>query len=380
MDDFGSRVRTLLTERGISLRATARALTYDPAYLSRVINGRQRPSEALVTALDGLLEADGALVALAAPAERPAAPGAGQGSGIDGDIAHMRASVAQLLEHDSRYGGTTVAPAAVQVWRAEQRKLERGEVPDRARRGYQSAVAELAEIAGWLLFDAGQWDASRTAFLESHVLARLSGERPMEWFALDMLAMQDVHHGRPGEALSIADELLTRPRIPPRVALMARVRRGRALAHLGDHRRALDELAGAKARLDESISPRDPAWAWWVNEGEITGHQGEVLLALGEAKAAVPRLQRALDLAREAYPDGRGTLFYSIALLSAYTAAHAWRECEPVLLSINALLETVTSARSRHRLSGTLRELTHGPGTPPWLSDLARQTATATAA
>jgi len=379
MDDFGSRVRALLAERGVSLRATARALTYDPAYLSRVINGRQRPSEALAAALDGLLEADGALVALAAPAQRPSAPGAGQATGVDGDIAHMRASVAHLLEHDSRYGGTAVAPAAVQVWRTGQRKLERGGIPDRARRGYQSAVAELAEIAGWLLFDAGQWDSSRTAFLESHVLARLSGERAMEWFALDMLAMQDVHHGRPGEALGIADELLTRPRIPPRVALMARVRRGRALAQLGDHRRALDELAGARARLEESISPRDPAWAWWVNDCEITGHQGEVLLALGDAKAAIPRLQHALHLTRAHYPGGRGTLFYSIALLSAYTTAHAWRECEPVLLSINTLLETVASVRSRHRLRGTLGELAHGPGTPPWLSDLARQTATAAA-
>ncbi|QLH23404.1 helix-turn-helix transcriptional regulator [Streptomyces sp. Rer75] len=377
MDDFGSRVRALLTERGISLRATARALTYDPAYLSRVINGRQRPSEALAAALDGLLEADGALVSLAAPEVHPPESSAERATDVEGDIAHMRASVAHLLAHDNRYGSTAVAPAAVQVWRAEQRKLDRGTVPDRARAGYLSAVAELAEIAGWLLFDSRQWDASRTAFLESHLLARQAGDRAMEWFALDMLAMHDVQTGRAGEALRIADELLTGLRVPPRIALLARVRRGRALAQVGDHRRALNALEGARAGLEESISPRDPAWAWWVNDTEITGHEGEALLAAGEARAAIPTLQRALELASVHFPAGRGTLYYSVALLSAYATTHAWRECEATLVSINTLLETVTSERSRDRLRTTLRVMARQPDAPPALLDLARHTAEA---
>jgi tetratricopeptide (TPR) repeat protein len=377
MGDFGSRVRALLAERGMSMRATARALSYDPSYLSRVINGRQQPSEALAAALDGLLEADGALLSLRAPEVRPPGPGAERTPGVDGDIAHMRASVAHLLAHDNRYGGGTVAPAAVQVWRAEQRKLDRGAVPERARAGYLSAVAELAEIAGWLLFDGGRWDASRTAFLESHLLARQAGDRTMEWFALDMLAMHDVQTGRPGEALRIADELLTRLRIPPRIALLARVRRGRALAQVGDHRRALDELDGARAGLEDSIGPRDPAWAWWVNDSEITGHEGEALLASGEAKSAIPKMQRALELASAHFPEGRGTLYYSVALLSAYATARAWRECETTLVSINTLLETVASERNRDRLRTTLGAMTRQPDVPPGLLDLARHTAKA---
>ena len=138
----------------------------------------------------------------------------------------------------------------------------------------------------------------------------------MEWFALDMLAMHDVQTGRAGEALRIADELLTRPRVPPGIALLARVRRGRALALVGDHRRALAELGAPRTGLEDSIGAQDPAWAWWVNDSEITGHEGEALLAAGEAKAAIPRMQRALDLASAHFPGGRGTLYYSVALLS----------------------------------------------------------------
>ncbi|MET8177920.1 helix-turn-helix transcriptional regulator [Streptomyces sp. NPDC005336] len=372
MAEFGCRVRALLAERGTSMRRTARALGYDPAYLSRVINGKQQPSEQLVAALDDHLRADGELMSLWASGRRPPVHTAEQATSADGDIAHLRASVAHLLEHDNRYGGAAVAPAAVQVWRAAQRKLDCGAVPDRARAGYLSAVAELAEIAGWLLFDAGEEEASRRAFLESHLLARHAGDRPMEWFALDMLAMQDVHSGRPGEALRIADELLSRPRIPPRVTLLARVRRGRALAQAGDRRRALDELAGARVGLGDSIDPRDPVWAWWVNDNEITGHEGEVLLALGEDKAAVPKLQRALELSSAHFPDGRGSLYYSVALLSAYASARAWRECEATLISIGSLSETVESERSRRRLRSTLRAMSRRPDAPGWLREYVR--------
>ncbi|OPF83466.1 hypothetical protein VT50_0204350 [Streptomyces antioxidans] len=291
---------------------------------------------------------------------------------VDGDLARMRAAVAPLLEHDNRFGGTAVAPAAVRLWRAGQRTLDRDGVPERGRAGYLSAVAELAEIAGWLLFDAGRRDAARTAFLESRQLARQAGDRPMEWFALDMLAMQDVDESRPDGALRIADELLTRPGIPPRVALIARVRRGRALARRGERRRALDELARARGALEDSVSPRDPAWAWWVNDGEITGHEGEALLSLGDVTGAIPKLRRARELASGDVPGGRFPLYYGVALLSAYASAHAWRECEATLLSIGPQLETVTSERARRRLRATLRDISRRPDAPAWVSDHVR--------
>jgi transcriptional regulator with XRE-family HTH domain len=55
MDDFGSRVREALAAHGLSMRGAAKALHYDAAYLSRVINGKQPPSSELVEALDELL-------------------------------------------------------------------------------------------------------------------------------------------------------------------------------------------------------------------------------------------------------------------------------------------------------------------------------------
>ena len=66
MDDFSARVRAALEARSMSMRGAARALNYDVAYLSRVLNGKQSPSLQLAEGLDELLGTNGELVALVA--------------------------------------------------------------------------------------------------------------------------------------------------------------------------------------------------------------------------------------------------------------------------------------------------------------------------
>ncbi|MFQ6197408.1 hypothetical protein [Streptomyces sp. NPDC000405] len=194
----------------------------------------------------------------------------------------MRTTIGYLLDRDNKYGGDAVAGAAVQVWRAGQQKLDAGSVPGKAQAEYLATVAEVAEVSGWLLFDAGREAESRAAFLESHMLARHAGDKPMGWFALDILAMHGIEHQRPGESLQIADEILADSKIPPRVALVARIRKARALASAGHRQQSLNEFAVARSAIGDSITTRDPSWTWWVGDRQVSGHEGEALLALGE--------------------------------------------------------------------------------------------------
>lgn len=55
MIDFSDAVRKAITEQGKSLRGTAKALHYDVAYLSRVLNGKQAPSSELIQAINEYL-------------------------------------------------------------------------------------------------------------------------------------------------------------------------------------------------------------------------------------------------------------------------------------------------------------------------------------
>ncbi|QKN87609.1 helix-turn-helix DNA-binding domain protein [Streptomyces phage Vondra] len=354
-EDFIGSVREALRRRGMSIRAAARELSYDHAYLSRVLAGKQDPSPHLV---DGLR-------ALVGTGPRPLQTA---GREIDAET-YVRSAVAHLLQHTSRYGGTHVADAVVQVWRAEQSKVDRLVEPSAQLVG---AVSEIAQIAGWILFDAHRTDEARRAFVEAQMLARQAGDGARLWFALDMLSMQGVQEGRPGEVLRLADELRSTPGLPPRVALITRVRRARALAQAGERARSLAEMDQARGALQESVSSRDPAWVWWITEAEVVGHLGEVLMSLGDHAAAVPHFQRA----RDATPTGgRRWLECSVAELSALTAAGAWRDCDALFVDLVPLLDTVASTRSRARLAQTLRVIERDA--PPWLAATARDVAEA---
>jgi transcriptional regulator with XRE-family HTH domain len=351
VSDFSRLVKQELEARGLSLRGLSKAIHYNPSFLSRVLNEKQKPSIELAQALDRLWGTD--LVSTLEPVRQEESP----------KDDYVQRSVGYFLEHDNRHGGDHVASAAQQVWKSEQAKLKTYEDKSRI-----AGVAEIAEVAGWLLFDANRQKEAREAFIESHLLAKLAGDDSMQWFALDMLAMQDVQEGNAGEALRISEELLTRPRVPARVALLARVRHGRALAVAGDKGRALETMKRAQGALQDSIGPRDPEWAWWVDEMEVVGHQGEVMLSLGEPKAAIPHLQKANSLVR---PVSRGSLYYSVAELTALVKVGAWREAEGTLERIVPILEAVTSSRSRARLRQALRVIDRDG--PSWLSDYAKE-------
>ncbi|MEK8172227.1 helix-turn-helix transcriptional regulator [Streptomyces sp. M19] len=62
MSDFADLARSTLRSSGYSMKAAARALNYDAAYLSRVLNRKQRPSAQLAKSLDALVGANGELM------------------------------------------------------------------------------------------------------------------------------------------------------------------------------------------------------------------------------------------------------------------------------------------------------------------------------
>lgn len=372
MTDFAARARAALDAQGLSLGAAARELHFDVAYLSRVLNGKQTPSAQLAEGLDSLVGAGGCwrrwrrhpLPAEAIWASRP------------GSLMTSRTCARRLTRWSPMTTATAVTTSC--PWRSESGSPHNaGWTVARFRRGANGTTWRRSPRSpgGCCSMLADRMSAAPPRWKRTCWRATLVTVRSMERFALTNLAMMGVEVGSPGESLRIADELLSQPRVPPRVALLARIRRGRALASTGDHRRALDELGAARAALEDSVTPRDPAWTWWVNECELAGHEGEARLALGDAAAAVPKLERAAELAAAFQPDGRGVLYYRVSRVEAYTAAQAWRECEEELTALPPMLGMVSSGRNRRRLRVALRELNRHPDAPVWLTDLAHDVA-----
>ncbi|WP_431980599.1 helix-turn-helix domain-containing protein [Streptomyces qinglanensis] len=272
-----------------------------------------------------------------------------------------------LLAHDNRHGGDHVADAAVQVWEAERSRIT-GE-----DKQHLAHVAEIGEVAGWLLHDAARFREARATLTQAYTLARLAGDSPLEWFVLDLIAMIDVHTGRAGEAAAIADEMLTGRELPGRVALMARVRRARSLAQAGDRARALAALERATGALQDSIQANEPAFTWWIDTTEVELHTGEALLSLGDPEAALRHLRRSSAGSKG---GGRRREFGNVlAELTALVQLGAWQDAEAPLLRLEPILRTVTSSRTRIRLRSTLRAIDRDA--PAWLADTAREVAAA---
>jgi transcriptional regulator with XRE-family HTH domain len=61
MADFAAEVRRLMAERGMSLRGLAKAASYDPSYLSKVLSGHKPSSPYLAARLDDALGAGGTI-------------------------------------------------------------------------------------------------------------------------------------------------------------------------------------------------------------------------------------------------------------------------------------------------------------------------------
>lgn len=277
---------------------------------------------------------------------------------------YVARSVGWLLEHDNRHGADHIADAALQVWQAERARITGQDKHQLAQ------VAEIGEVAGWLLHDAARFAEARATLAEAHTLARLAGDAPLQWFILDMIAMVSVHTGAAGEALAITDELMTGRAVPGRVALMARVRRARSLAQAGDRTRALSELERAAGGLQDSIHANDPAFTWWIDGTEVALHTGESLLSLGDPAAALPHLRRSSAASTD---GGRRAFGNVLAELTALVQLGAWREAEVPLLRLEPILRTVTSSRTRVRLRSTLRTIDRDA--PAWLADTAREVA-----
>ena len=108
MTDFASEVRRLMAEHGISLRALAKASSYDPSYLSKVLAVRKPPFPYLAARLDDAPNAGGTVSEAAArPVPRPAAggPRLPRSAVTAADAEVVAQTTRAFRDLDNRFGG-----------------------------------------------------------------------------------------------------------------------------------------------------------------------------------------------------------------------------------------------------------------------------------
>lgn len=295
--DFGRRVGEALRERGLSVRAAARAMRYDHAYLSRALSGKQLPSPQIAEALDRLLDAEGTLVALAA-------------SMTEDD----RSRIAHALEHPTRVDAGAVRALADVL--AAQRRLDdalgaRPLIPAteaqaatlramlrEARGPHRDAlaevVAEYVQFEGWL--QAAARNDSRASVLLDEALD-LADEATSGTLAAQALNFKGYLARQQGRPTAVARWFEAAYRTPgahaaQRMGDAAQAAQG--YADLGQRDVARRLLSDA-ADLADAAGEQPPGTAYWLTPTFQRLNLGIAHLGLGEFGAAADHLRAGLD-------------------------------------------------------------------------------------
>lgn len=385
---FGDQLRSLRQQRGLSLKDFARVVHFDPGYLSKIENGLKPPTATVAAKCDAALDADGALSALVPAPVASAASCLSRSTNTRMDAVEMRvidssegvlvgadyveslhATIKNLAALDGVHGGANIAPLALRSFRCAQRILGEGRYEPASERDLEAVTAEVGELSGWLLFDAERHEESRQVNAEALALARIAGDTSMEWFVLSNQALASVHTGRNREALRIAQRMTCGHDLPGRVRALFDVRAARALAALGDSSSALRVFDRARSAFADGTTTRDPAWSWWFDERELTGHEGMIHAALGDHSRALPQLATAVERS-EGQERFRWALYIHRAnLLRALLRAGSWAEAERVAIDIAPMVGMIASTRTEGLLRRTVAHPEARPQIPSTLSD-----------
>jgi hypothetical protein len=287
------------------------------------------------------------------------------------DIATVRDSRAQLVALDNRFGGADLTRLATRLYTDLHHRVGAGSYDPAIRADLMAAVGELAEIAGWIAYDADQHDLVRKLNLEALHFTRLAGDTSVELLTLQNASMHAGHLGMPNEALAIADSVLDGPyHLTPRLRALFLIRKARALAQGGDGA-ALALIKQARSLYDDGVDDGDPAWAWWIDERELSWHEAMCREGLGDLHGARDRFERSV----EATPGDatRSQYLHRGYLLHAQVGSRSWSAAAATMQELVPLSVQVASNRTMRLILDALDGVDRAGTAPPGVKDAGRQ-------
>jgi len=202
--------------------------------------------------------------------------------------------IREIVALDNRFGGADLVKLSTRFFRTLHHQLGAGTYDPRLERDLQSAAAELAEVVGWLAYDAEAHDLARRMNQESLYFSRLAGDKAIELLTLQNSSMHAASQGRPGEALQIARSVLEGDyRLSPRLKALFLMRKARALGQGGDES-SLRLVPEIRNLFLEGVSDGDPPWAWWIDEHELDWQEAMIQRDLGMAGRAIIQFERSV--------------------------------------------------------------------------------------
>ena len=368
---FGEKMRALMAERGISLRRLARETFDDVGHLSRVSRDLKPPSEELARALDGILHADGELLALAKVSPTRLAL---NGSLTPDEEERLRlainrpsrldAAVIESLEtilavqrrtEDSIGSWPLVEPVRAQVLAIEGMVTE---ASGPLRKPLLDVAAQWAQFAGWLHTSSGHQTRALEYFSRTLEWATEVGDQELVGVVMSWKGYVADKRGQIGPMIGMSQAAQQLRRSVGRVYDFYQEARGHAV--LGDAAE-VDRLTELAAQEAAEIRPETsrPWEYYYFAPGFFTLEHGVTYRILGRTDPA--RNGDAVELLsaglRELPEDMRGSEWagdFVYQLGRAYQQAGEHGEAAKVAAELDAMARPIGSKRLV-RLAAELR-------------------------
>jgi hypothetical protein len=340
MDEFAERLRALMAERGVGVRALARTVPCDPALISRFANGKQPPSPQMARHLDDVLAAGGELIAslgrrdalklglavsLTPEALRCAlAEAAGEameftrsasattvGAGI---FAHLDEVVAALGRSYPVQPPGVLFPV-VRSYRAQVQRFIDGPCTLSQRRELYVHAAWLSETMAWLSHDLGAPLAAHAWGVDCLEHARQAGHGELCGWAADAMASIALYSGQPARAIDAAMTGLAWVPAAHPLGVRLRAQAARGHARLGERdacQALIDEAERGYERLPGSTAIRNGTGGL-LAAFAVTAYPASCCVWLGDFAKAAGYARRALEVHKSASPAERSPTREAIA-------------------------------------------------------------------
>lgn len=321
-DDFPDLARRALRDAGYSMKAAARAMNYDPAYLSRVLNGKQRPSESLLSAMDSLVGAGGALAETVMDkddAERVARSTQNPSRLDSGTVDALAGVLTAYRRLDDTAQPKSVIPATMAQMDEVLRMLREARGPHRDR--LAEVASEWAQFAGWLHAQTRE-DREGVRLLNDAVeLADEVGSGTLAAQALNFKGYISRQQGRPQGIARWFAAAANTPGAHPAQRIGDYLQAAAGLAELGSADEALRTVEEAEKLMDKAAALPPPATAYWLTPSFNRLNMGLATLALGRYSDAADHLRNGLAGLPDELRDAPWSWEHKDALRRAVEAA-----------------------------------------------------------
>ena len=271
-----------------------------------------------------------------------------------GHAVRIRSLLPELYRLDDQTGGAAVSDVAQWCLREVDSLLNASDHDEAAGRELQLAFGELAEMAGWLDFDAGRTKAAQYHFGEALRAAKLADNLNLEVLVLASMIMLARHRGRPREAVQLAQ--LAQRRATgwgtPRLHSLLAAREAVGWAQAGDSASAQSAMHRALRAFEPDTNEDDPTWLAFFTVAELTALQASVSSYLGKPSRAAAQLRTSLDTLGPDFTRNRALYVGRLAL--AHLADGDERLACDVLDADLPLFSTVRSGRAMAHLGESL--------------------------